>query len=177
MLQTEQEQVRDFLRRYDFRVAGGIATVPGRDFGVCGNSSLKWFNWQNEKPQRDLEGVMRTAAQVFDEFIIDDVSCTADTSQESDAARQGRSWSDYRRDLLAALSTKVFIGPARRSEGRGSTMATVTPWTSSSKRGRRYSSAAVRCLSRMDLDWKPSSRRVKRPCYWRHWSMEGRFLS
>ena len=54
--------------------------------------------------QRDLEGVMRTSAKVFDEFIVDDFLCTGDQSAESDAARQGRSWSQYRRDLLTELS-------------------------------------------------------------------------
>lgn len=111
--QSEMERVRDFFKLHSFGVTGGIATVPGRDFGVRANSGLTWFNWQSEKTQRDLEGVIRTAARVFDEFIVDDFLCTGDTSSESDAARGGRLWSLYRRDLLSELSQSVFIGPAK----------------------------------------------------------------
>ena len=111
--QSELEQVRDYLKLHSFGVAGGIATVPGGDFGVRANTGLSWFNWQNEKTQRDLKEVMRTAARVFDEIIVDDFLCTGDTSRESDAARGNRSWSEYRRDLLSGLSQSVFIDPAR----------------------------------------------------------------
>jgi hypothetical protein len=107
------ERTRDFFEHQGYATAAGIATVPGRDFGVRANEGLSWFNWQNPKTQRDLVGVVRTAAQVFDEFIVDDFLCTGDTSAESDAARAGRSWSEYRRDLLSQVSSEVFIHPAR----------------------------------------------------------------
>lgn len=107
------ERVRDFFVTHGYPVAAGIATVPGEGFGVQANRGLTWFNWQNPKTQRDLMAVVRTAAGVFDEFIVDDFLCTGDTSPESDEARAGRSWSEYRRDLLTRLSTEVFIQPAR----------------------------------------------------------------
>jgi len=108
------ERVRDFFESHRFPTAAGIATVPGGDFGVRANTGLTWFNWQNPKTQQDLIGVVRTAAEVFDEFIVDDFLCTGDTSAESEAARAGRSWSEYRRDLLTRLSSEVFINPARK---------------------------------------------------------------
>lgn len=111
--QAHLESVRDAFIRHGFTVAGGIATVPGGDFGVPANAGLAWFNWQNPKTQRDLEAVMRMSARVFDEFIVDDFLCTGDLSAESDAARGDRSWSEYRRDLLTELSQSVFIDPAR----------------------------------------------------------------
>ncbi len=110
---TLLEQVRDDLLASGLEVACGIATVPGADFGVRQEGPLGWFNWQNEKTQRDLERVVRMAAQVFDEFIVDDFLCTGDVSAESNAARGNRSWGEYRRDLLTELSQTVFIGPAR----------------------------------------------------------------
>jgi len=105
--------LRDFFEEQGLTVAGGIATVPGDDFGVPADCGLEWFNFQNEKTQRDLERVVRAAATVFDEFIVDDFLCTTDVSAESDAARRGRSWTEYRRDLLTALSWKTFIAPAK----------------------------------------------------------------
>ena len=107
------EEARDFFLKNNIEVVGGIATVPGKDFGVRQEALLGWFNWQNQKTQDDLKSVMLMAAEVFDEFIIDDFLCTGDTSAESKAAKGDRSWSQYRMDLLSDLSSKLFIDPAR----------------------------------------------------------------
>ena len=105
--------VRDWLQNRGIDVVGGIATTPGGDVGVRQKGPLGWFNWQNEKTQRDLEGVMRMAAEIFDTFIIDDFFCTGDMSAESKAAKGGRSWGEYRRTLLTDLAHSIFIGPAK----------------------------------------------------------------
>jgi hypothetical protein len=111
--QSLLEEVRDLFEKNGIEVVGGIATVPGKDFGVRQEAQLGWFNWQNPLTQAHLKEVMLMSAEVFDEFIIDDFLCTADTSMESKAARGERSWSQYRRDLLTDLSESLFIGPAR----------------------------------------------------------------
>ena len=105
---------RDWLQRYEIEIVGGIATVPGGDFGVRQKGPLGWFNWQNQKTQRDLEKVIRTAAGIFDSFIVDDFLCTGDISDESKAAKGDRSWGEYRRALLTELAQSVFIGPAKQ---------------------------------------------------------------
>ena len=107
------QNVRDLFEQNQIEVVGGIATVPGENFGIRQEAQLGWFNWQNPKTQADLKKVIMMSADVFDEFIIDDFLCTADTSLESKAAKGGRSWSQYRRDLLTELSESVFIGPAK----------------------------------------------------------------
>ena len=106
-------RVRDGLRKQGFEIVGGIATVPGGSFGVHQEGPLGWFNWQNPKTQQDLVPVVRMAAEVFDEFIVDDFLCTGDVSNESKAAKGARSWSEYRRDLLVQLSKELFINPAK----------------------------------------------------------------
>lgn len=107
------QDIRDFFEKNRIEVVGGIATVPGKDFGVRQEAQLGWFNWQNPETQTDLKEVILMSADVFDEFIIDDFLCTADTSSESKAARGERSWSQYRRDLLTEISGSVFIDPAK----------------------------------------------------------------
>ncbi|MHC4203055.1 MAG: hypothetical protein ACYSTT_00270 [Planctomycetota bacterium] len=104
---------RDWLKNINIKVVGGIATVPGGDFGVRQKGPLGWFNWQNEKTQRDLEKVIRMAAGIFDAFIVDDFLCTGDVSDESKAAKGDRSWGEYRRALLTELAQSVFIEPAK----------------------------------------------------------------
>ncbi len=109
----ELMKVKKFLGDNKFQVSAGIATVPGGDVGVRQDGAYGWFNWQNPKTQADLEAVVRMAAPLFDEFIVDDFLCTDDKSAESEAAKGERSWGEYRRDLLTALSQKIFIGPAK----------------------------------------------------------------
>ena len=98
-----------FFREHGFEVVGGIATVPGNDVGVRQEARYTWFNWQAEKTQNDLKKVLLEAAPLFDSFIVDDFLCTADTSRLSKAAKEDRSWSVYRRDLLVDLSRTIFI--------------------------------------------------------------------
>ncbi len=108
------EKVRDTFEKNGIEVVGGIATVPGKDFGVKQEGQLGWFNWQNPKTQNDLKKVIKMSAEVFDEFIVDDFLCTSDTSDESKIAKGDQSWSQYRRDLLTTLSTEIFIKPAKK---------------------------------------------------------------
>jgi hypothetical protein len=104
---------RDWLQDMNIKVVGGIATVPGGGFGVRQKGPLDWFNWQNEKTQRDLEKVIRMAAGIFDSFIVDDFLCTGDVSNESKAAKGDRSWGQYRRELLTEMAQSVLIRPAK----------------------------------------------------------------
>jgi hypothetical protein len=105
--------VRDWLRDKGIEVVGGIATVPGGDFGVRQKGPLGWFNWQNVKTQRDLEQVIRRAAGIFDTFIVDDFLCTGDLSAESRAAKGDRSWGEYRRALMTEMAQSVLVAPAK----------------------------------------------------------------
>ena len=106
--------VRDWLKQRGLNVVGGIATVPGGEIGVQQKGPLGWFNWQNEKTQRDLERIMRTAAPIFDTFIVDDFLCTGDVSEESKLAKGSRSWGEYRRALMTQMAQSVLVGPARQ---------------------------------------------------------------
>ncbi len=102
-------EARDFLERHGIRCTGGIATVPGRKFGVRQEGGLGWLNWEAPKTRRDVANFFRENAPLFDTLIVDDFYCTGDRSARSEAARAGRPWGDYRRDLLVSL-----IGPLMR---------------------------------------------------------------
>ena len=109
------KEVVTYFQNNGFGVVGGIATVPGGDFGVRQEGPLGWLNWQDEKTQNDLRGVMEAVAPVFDTFIVDDFFCTSDTSALSKEKKGDRDWSQYRRDLLTELSTSLFIAPAKKA--------------------------------------------------------------
>lgn len=107
--------VRNWLQDEGIDVVGGIATVPGGDFGIRQQGPLDWFNWQNAKTQHDVSQVMRRAAPIFDSFIIDDFMCTGDVSDESKLAKGTRAWGEYRRDLMSEVARSVLIGPAKEA--------------------------------------------------------------
>ena len=106
-------EVIGYFETNGFEVVGGIATVPGGDFGVHQEGKLGWFNWQNPKTQYDLRQVMLDVSPLFDTFIVDDFLCTGDTSLESKSAKGAQNWSAYRRNLLTELATSIFIEPAK----------------------------------------------------------------
>lgn len=108
-------RVRDFFLRHQIQSAGAIATVPGADFGIRQNEALGWLNWTTEKTQRDVAAFFAENAPVFDELIVDDFFCTADTSPVSAAERGPRDWGEYRRELLVSLIQPVMLQPARRA--------------------------------------------------------------
>lgn len=108
------QSVKQYLNNEGFEVSGGIATVPGENFGARQEGHFEWFNFQNEKTQTDLRKVMEDAAYVFDDFIVDDFLATSDTSAESNAARGNRDWPTYRRDLLTELSKSIFLDPVKK---------------------------------------------------------------
>lgn len=105
--------VRDFLRAAGFETAGGIATVPGKTFGVRQQGPLAWLNYQNARTQRDVARFFTENAALFEELIVDDFYCTADVSEESERARGSRSWGEYRRDLMVSLMEPAILRPAR----------------------------------------------------------------
>jgi hypothetical protein len=109
----QMKPVRDFFLARGFRVSGGIATVPGREWGTRQNGPYGWLNYQSAKTQRQIAEFFRENAGVFDEIIIDDFYCSEDTSPESDKARGARDWGQYRRDLLVGLLPSMVFEPAR----------------------------------------------------------------
>lgn len=121
-------QVKAEFERQGIEVAGGIATVPGDDFGMRQEAQLEWFNWQNPKTQQDLLRVMQMVPKVYDEFIVDDFLCTADTSEESKRAKGEQSWSQYRRDLLTRLSKELFIDPIKAVNPKATVIIKYPQW-------------------------------------------------
>lgn len=108
------KSVTAFFKDNGFEVVGGIATVPGGNFGKAQDGRFSWFNWQNKKTVTDLEKLMTDIAPIFDAFIVDDFLCTSDTSLESKAAKKDLSWTAYRQNLLVDFSEKYLIGAAKK---------------------------------------------------------------
>jgi hypothetical protein len=107
-------ELREYFRGKGVRTTGAIATVPGKQFGVRQNEKLGWLNWEAEKTRRDVGRFFTENAAVFDEIIVDDFYCTADTTSESERARGARGWGQYRQDLLVSLIEPLMRRPGVR---------------------------------------------------------------
>jgi hypothetical protein len=110
------------LRRYfgerGIETTGGIATVPGQRFGTRQVGPLGWLNWESARTREDIARFFRENAAVFDEIVVDDFFCTGDTSPESEKARAGRPWAEYRQDLMTSLIEPLILRPAREVNPR-----------------------------------------------------------
>lgn len=105
--------LRGQMAELGFETTGGIATVPGQHWGKRQEGPLGWLNWEAKATQDGIEEFFRENAAVFDELVLDDFVCTQDTSAESEAARAGRDWGQYRRELLLKVMRERVIAPAR----------------------------------------------------------------
>jgi len=106
-------EIRDFFVRNGIEVSGGITTTSGKEFGVPSSRTSLFLNYQSEKTRQDMSGRIREIATLFDEFIIDDFFASDDESRISVQAKQDRSWSVYRLDLLTDFARRYLIIPAR----------------------------------------------------------------
>jgi hypothetical protein len=106
-------EIRDDFRKRGFLVSGGIMYSAGKNWAVKTSARGGWLNFQAEKTQRDVAQYFTENAAVFDELLVDDMFGTDDASPESDRARGSRSWSEYRRDLLATVIEPLMLKSAR----------------------------------------------------------------
>ncbi len=108
-------EVRDHLTKLGFTAMGGIATVPGKTWAARQRGPLGWLNWEAQATRDSVKDYFATNSKVFDRLVIDDFFCTGDTSPASEAARAGRDWGAYRRDLMVSLVPEIALRPASRA--------------------------------------------------------------
>lgn len=125
---AQLRELRDFFDVNGIQCSGGIATVPGEKFGVRQTGGLGWLNWESPKTQADVAEFFRENAPVFDQIIVDDFFCTGDVSPESERARGGRAWDDYRRDLLVSLIEPMIVKPTRAANPRTQLILKFPQW-------------------------------------------------
>jgi hypothetical protein len=106
-------ELRDWFAAQGIWCSGGIATVPGGNFGQRQQGGLEWLNWESRKTQAGVAAFFAENAPVFPELVVDDFFCTGDTSPEAEQAKGTRSWGEYRRDLLVSLIDPLMVNPTR----------------------------------------------------------------
>ena len=120
--------IREFFATKGIACSGGIATVPGANFGTRQTGDLAWLNWESTKTRASVAQFFTENAPVFDELIVDDFFATGDVSAESAAARGTRSWGDYRRDLLVSLIDPLIVTPTRKANPHARLIIKFPQW-------------------------------------------------
>jgi len=125
---AQLRELRDFFAVQGIQCSGGIATVPGENFGVRQTGGLAWLNWESPKTRSGVAQFFTENAPVFAELIVDDFFATGDISSASEAARGSRSWGEYRRDLLVSLIDPLIIQPTRNANPRTKLILKFPQW-------------------------------------------------
>jgi hypothetical protein len=94
-----------------FEVSGCVTTT-----GI-GKSSRGWDGiscYTNEGTQDELQKIFEYTASMFDEIMIDDFLFTDCKCGDCQLAQDGRSWPDYRCDLMVQVSRDRILGAAKK---------------------------------------------------------------
>jgi len=125
---AQLREAKKFFASKGIRCSGGIATVPGANFGVRQTGGLDWLNWESPKTQADVADFFTQNAPVFEEIIVDDFFCTGDISAVSEQARGSRDWGEYRCDLLVSLIEPMMVKPTRAADRRTRLILKYPQW-------------------------------------------------
>lgn len=104
------EHARDRFRAAGLEVSGCVTTTK------VGKDSTGWKEiacYTDEPTQKHLQEIFEYTAALFDEIMIDDFWFTDCECPECQQARGGKTWADFRCDLMVQVSRDRILKPAR----------------------------------------------------------------
>lgn len=110
---AERETLKRAKSRFEaegFEVSGCVTTTQ------LGKISTGWnliSCYTNKGTQKQLQEIFEYTALLFNEIMIDDFLLTDCQCDECKKARGGRTWSDYRCELMIKMSRERILAPAR----------------------------------------------------------------
>lgn len=105
------ERAKSRFTTEGFEVSGCVTTTQ------VGKISTGWnliSCYTNKGTQNQLQEIFEYTASIFDEIMIDDFLFTDCQCDECKEARGGRTWADYRCELMVRVSRERILGPARK---------------------------------------------------------------
>ena len=104
------ERAKSRFESAGFEVSGCVTTTQ------VGKISTGWnliSCYTNTGTQKSLQEIFEYTASMFDEIMIDDFLFTDCQCGECKKARGGRTWADYRCELMVRVGRERILGPAR----------------------------------------------------------------
>jgi len=102
------ERVKKFFLDHGVKVAGGMAASVGSIGG-----QFKSFCYADPADRAFVRGAAELAARHFDELIQDDFFFDTTKTDADIAAKGGRSWAQYRLDVMDDVAENDIIKPAK----------------------------------------------------------------
>jgi hypothetical protein len=101
-------EIKRFFQEKGVRTSGGLTTSKPA-------TAQKWglFCYTQKPDLEELRQAILFTAQHFDEFILDDFYFTNCKCESCRAAKGERSWTEFRLQLMAEVSQKYVIAPAK----------------------------------------------------------------
>jgi len=107
--------IKDFLQGRGVTVSGGITTTID-DFEGAENGKRRLFNtfcYTDPAMREKLRQISEYTARLFDEVILDDFYFTNCTCERCIKEKGGRSWEQFRHELMMDVSKNLVVGPAK----------------------------------------------------------------
>jgi hypothetical protein len=104
------ERAKSRFEAEGFEVSGCVTTTQ------VGKISTGWnviSCYTNKGTQDQLQEIFEYTASIFDEIMIDDFLFTDCQCDECKKARGGRTWADYRCELMVGMGRDKILDPAR----------------------------------------------------------------
>jgi len=104
------ERAKSRFEAEGFEVSGCVTTTQ------VGKISTGWnliSCYTNTGTQKSLQEIFEYTASMFDEIMIDDFLFTDCQCGECEKARGGRTWADYRCELMVGVGRERILRPAR----------------------------------------------------------------
>jgi len=99
--------LKQFFTDRGIRVSGGMGLTANEANGY------QSYNYNSDADRAQVKAMAEFTATNFDDFILDDFYFSNNKGAAAIAAKGGRSWSEFRTQLMDEVSRDLILGPAR----------------------------------------------------------------
>jgi hypothetical protein len=100
-------KAKKYLEKKGIRVSGGITLVRHEA------DRFRTFCYSNPEHLREIKEIVSFSAGLFDEIILDDFFFTSCKCELCVSKKGDRSWTEFRKDLLADVAENIIVKTAR----------------------------------------------------------------
>jgi hypothetical protein len=101
------EAMKEFFTGRGIKVSGAMGLTTNEPNGFPS------FDYSTQTDRDRVKAMTEFTAQHFDEIILDDFYFSNNKGDDAIAAKGGRSWTQFRTELMDEVSSNLIVGPAR----------------------------------------------------------------
>ena len=102
------QNVKDFFESKGIKTSGGWMSPKGAEGDMMGS-----FCFTNPKDRKKFKEIVTITAELFDEFIMDDLFTTNCKCELCTKAKGNRSWTEFRLEQMKEVSQNLVVKTAR----------------------------------------------------------------